>query len=186
MSRLSLPFAVGDISALARSLRAELADSDHTPGHVELLNMLARGAGWRNFQHFRAQADARDQLDAPPAPPPTPVDYQRVRRIARHFDAAGLLVRWPSKYTEQQLSLWAPWSHLPTRRILNEKQINQALTDLHSFGDYALLRRNLVEGGWLTRTADGSQYRRIEREPPPDALALIRHLAQRRAEMPAG
>lgn len=177
MSRLPLPFTVSDISALARSLRTELGGRDQLPGHVDLLNMLARGAGWRNFQHFRAQADAQARLDEPP-PPPEPVDYQRVRRVARHFDPAGLLIRWPSKFSEQQLGLWVLWSRLPARQVLIEKQINHALTDQHRFGDYALLRRNLVEGGWLVRTPDGSQYRRIEREPPPDALALIRHIAQ--------
>lgn len=176
MSRPSLPFTVGDISALARSLKTELADRDHMPGHLELLNMLARGGGWRNFQHFRAQADAQTRLEAS-SPPPPPVDYQRVRRVARHFDATGGLIRWPSKHTERQLSLWVLWSRLPARQSLGEKQINQILTEHHRFGDYALLRRHLVDDGWLTRTPDGSEYRRLERQPPPDALALIRHLA---------
>lgn len=179
MSKTPLPFSTDDISSLARSLHGQLAQHDHPPGHVALLNMLARGAGWRNFQHFRAQADAQAQLETPPPPPPAPVDYQRVRRMARHFDPTGGLVRWPSKYTERQLSLWVLWSRLPARCVLTEKQVNQALTDHHRFGDYALLRRNLVEDGWLVRTPNGAEYRRIERKPPPDALALIRHIAAR-------
>jgi hypothetical protein len=50
---------------------------------------------------------------------------------------------------------------------------------LHRFGDSALLRRELFDGGWVSRTPDGSDYRRIEREPPPEALALIQHLRLR-------
>jgi hypothetical protein len=179
MSRTPLPYAVGDISALARSLKAGLDGRDTLPGHVELLNMLARAGGWRNFQHFRAQSEARTLLEAPPAPPPEPVDYQRVRRIARHFDDAGRLMRWPGKFGEQQTCLWVIWSRLPARQTLAEKAVNQAITAQHGFGDYALIRRELIDGGWLTRTADGSEYRRVERQPPADAMALIRHLAGR-------
>jgi hypothetical protein len=40
-----------------------------------------------------------------------------------------------------------------------------------------LLRRELCDHDLLTRTADGRQYRRVERPPSPEALALIRHLA---------
>lgn len=178
MSRLPLPYAVGDISALARSLKNELADRDHTPGHVDLLNMLARAVGCRNFQHFRAQQAARDRLDAPP-PPVDQVDYLRVRRIARHYDDAGSMLRWPSKFSERQTCLWVLWSRLPARQVLTERQINAILQAHHRFGDHALLRRELVDNGHVTRTADGSQYRRVERQPSAEALALIRHLAPR-------
>ncbi|MCR6630707.1 MAG: DUF2087 domain-containing protein [Magnetospirillum sp.] len=177
MSRIPLPFHAEDISALARALKGELARCDHQPGHVELLNMLARSAGCRNFQHFRAQAAAREALAQPPAPPPQPVDYTRIRRVTRHFDPAGGLVRWPSKFSERQLCLWVMWSHLPARRVLSEKQVNELLVARHGFGDHVLIRRELVDGGWLDRTRDGAEYRRVERRPPADALALIGHLA---------
>ncbi|HTH17592.1 MAG TPA: DUF2087 domain-containing protein [Magnetospirillum sp.] len=176
MSRTPLPFHAEDISALARTLKGELGRCDHQPGHVELLNMLARSAGCRNFQHFRAQATAREKLETAPPPPPA-VDFVKVRRTARHFDPAGGLVRWPSKFSERQLCLWVLWSRLPSRRVLSEKQINEMLTLEHGFGDPALLRRELVDGGWLTRTRDGAEYRRVERRPPPEALALVNALA---------
>jgi hypothetical protein len=56
MSRTPLPLHVGDVCAFARSLGRQLADLERTPGHVELLNMLARASGHRNFQHLRATA----------------------------------------------------------------------------------------------------------------------------------
>lgn len=177
MSRTILPFHAEDISALARSLKGELASLDRQPGHVELLNMLARAAGCRNFQHFRAQSAAREALAQPPAPAQQPVDFVRVRRVARHFDAAGNLVRWPGKYSEQQMCLWVLWSRLPARAVMGEKQVNEVLNAHHGFGDYALIRRELVDGGWLTRTPDGREYRRVERKPPADAVALIGQLA---------
>ena len=58
MTRSLFPFYASDISSLARSLHTQLSAYGHTPGHVDLLNMLARAVGSRNFQHFRAQAIA--------------------------------------------------------------------------------------------------------------------------------
>ena len=52
MSRPVFPFAVGDISVLARSLHAQLSQRDGVPGHVELLNMLARAGGFQQLPAF--------------------------------------------------------------------------------------------------------------------------------------
>ncbi len=180
MSRSLLPFSTHDISAFARALNGQLAAHDGKPGHVELLNMLARSAGFRNYQHFRAQFDARDRLQASP-PTPSPVDYVEIERAVRHFDAAGVMVRWPAKASHRQLCLWALWSRLPAHAVLSEGQISELLRALHSFGDHALLRRELFGRGFVTRTRDGREYRRVERRPPPEALSIIHALISRRA-----
>ena len=72
MSRTVFPFAAQDVSALAKSLTRELEACDGKPGHVQLLNMLTRAVGYRNFQHFRAQHAAGDRLDAAPGGEPPP------------------------------------------------------------------------------------------------------------------
>lgn len=180
MSRIPLPFHCEDISALARSLNAQLTHADSRPGHVELLNMLARGGGYRNFQHFRAQFAARAQLEQTPAvpDPEPPVDYVRIRRLVRFFDGERRMIRWPGKLGQQQTCLWVVWSRIPAGQTLSEPQINARLQDVHLFGDHALLRRRLCDDGLVTRTRDGREYRRVERRPPSDALALIRCLGQ--------
>lgn len=97
MSRTPLPFHSEDISALARSLKDQLAGCESQPSHLELLNMLARANGYRNFQHYRAQLVALAQMESrPPAPEPEPVDFVRLKRLLRMFDSEGRLVRWPS------------------------------------------------------------------------------------------
>ncbi|MFV3131760.1 DUF2087 domain-containing protein [Niveispirillum sp. KHB5.9] len=181
MSREHLSFQVADISALAKSLKSQLETHEGPAGHVSLLNMLARGAGFRNFQHYRAQATALDRLEnPPPAPAPVPeVDLGRVRRLLRHFDEAGRLIRWPNKFNEQATCLWVLWSRLPARESMTEQGISRRLDVMHSFRDFALLRREMVEQGLVSRTPDCRDYRRIERQPPPDALALLRYLAPR-------
>lgn len=179
MSRTPLPYSAGDISALARSLRTHLAGREDPPGHVELLNILAKATGYRNFQHFRAQAAAQEHLAQEAAAPAPAVDHVRVVKVARCFDEAGCLARWPAKFGDQQSCLWVLWSRMPADRVLTEEQVNRVLRDNHRFGDHALLRREMCDQGLLSRTPDGREYRRVERKPPEEALALIRHLKPR-------
>jgi Uncharacterized protein conserved in bacteria (DUF2087) len=49
----------------------------------------------------------------------------------------------------------------------------------HLFGDHALLRRTLFDGGLVSRSVDGREYRR-ERKPPAEAIALIQYLSARK------
>jgi len=174
MTRTALPFATKDISALARSLQRELAAHDGAPGHVQLLNMLARAGGYRNFQHFRADLAAADRLAAPPPAPAEPADHRRVERVVRCFDAEGQMAAWPAKTSDQWLALWVLWSKIPPEAVMTEQQISAWLQDRHRFGDPALLRRELVQNGLMTRTLDCREYRRVERKPPAEALALIK------------
>lgn len=181
MSRTVLAFEAPDISALARTLHRGIAALDHPPGHVELLNLLARGAGYRNFQHLRADAAARQRLAAPPAPPAPPADHARCEKALRLFDPQGRLVRWPKKRNQQILCLWLLWSRLPSDATFAEREVNALLNAEHLFGDHALLRRELVDLGLFRRTPDGREYARIEREPPPEMATLISLLRRRSA-----
>lgn len=178
MSRVMLPYAVSDISALAKSIGRELAAAEGKASHVQLLNMLARAAGFRNYQHFRAGAEPAEIPGPAPRPPPAPAaDLALVERVVRHFDAGGRLLRWPSRDGHVRLALWALWARLEAGRAYGELEISAALKRLNAFGDHALLRRALVDYGLVSRTADCREYRRIEQAPPADALALIRRLA---------
>lgn len=177
MSRTLLPLHVGDISAFARSLGSQLADCERTPGHVELLNMLARSSGHKNFQHLRASA-MQTMQSSPPAPAPEPVDQARLKRLARLFDREGQLLRWPGKRGMEASCLWVIWSRIPARQSFSETQLNDLLNTLHRFGDHALLRRGLIDCGLMTRTPDGREYRRVELKPTAEALALLERLGR--------
>lgn len=179
MSRTLLPLIAADVSQMARQMTRELETCPGTSSHVQMLNMLARSAGYRNFQHLRAQWDAQNRLEQPQIAV-EPVDHRRVLRVSRHFDDAGKLLRWPKKSSERQLCLWVMWSEIPAGQTMSEAQINDRLAEIHHFGDHALLRRALCDLGMMERTIDGRIYRRVEIRPPADARALIRHLRQRR------
>lgn len=175
MSRQTIPLATADLSAFARHLAGQLA-RNATPGHVELINMLARAAGFRNFQHLRAAAVAGQRLDAPEPP----CDQTLVERALRYFDGTGMMQDWPARRSLQILCLWALWAQLPAGPALHERALNARLNTLHSFGDAALLRRDMVGLGLLARTTDGTAYTRRESPPPPEARALIRRITARR------
>ncbi|MFD1343617.1 DUF2087 domain-containing protein, partial [Litorisediminicola beolgyonensis] len=73
MTRQPVSLTIPDLSRFARSLRGGLAQP---PGQQETLNLLARAAGFRNFQHLSAR-----QRGAPP-----PADAEAVARALRAFD----------------------------------------------------------------------------------------------------
>lgn len=183
MSKTLLSVTVPDVSALAKTLRRELDARQSHPSHVELLNIIARGAGFRNFQHLRAAQMAQVRLAATPeASEPEPVDHKRIEQVARCFDAGGVMVRWPKKTSQQKLALWWCWAALPARRDLAEREVNEILKRMNGFGDHVLIRRELVDWGMVSRSTDCKVYRRIETRPPAEAAALIRHLEAKRRE----
>ncbi len=176
MSRDLIPLSTPDLSGFARQLAQQLGARGSAPSHLELLNMLARAAGFRNHQHLRAAQSARQRLDAGPEPG---ADYRLVERALACFDAAGRLARWPARRQVQILCLWALWARLPQDASLSEMQINALLDGWHLFGDRALLRRDMIGLGLMRRAEGGRDYRRLGQRPPPEAKALLRALAAR-------
>lgn len=175
MSKTAMPFYAADVSALARNLRRQLDGFEKAPSHLELLNLLAKAGGYKNFQHLKAAHD----VCAPRRPLPLSapeIDFRMVKRLVRFFDANGRLVRWPGKFSQRVICLWVLWSRLAARTTYTEQEISRFLGEQHLFGDHALLRRELVDRDMVERTADGRQYRRREMRPPAEALELLKLL----------
>lgn len=179
MTKTPLPLATDDMSTFARHLARQLGDN--APSHLSLMNMLARAAGFQNIQHLRSVHSAAHLLPDPDIAP-EPMDHRLLMRPLHQFDAAGRLCQWPSRRAVQTLALYAFWAVLPAETALTEKEVNAALNAEHVFGDPATLRRTMIAAKLLTRTKDGSEYRRVEHLPPAEARALIAHLKPRRAE----
>lgn len=161
-------------------MREQLAKSPEPPGHVEMLNLLCRSAGFRNYQHCKGVMEARQrQRQRLAAPAPTvapPVDYEIIERAAHLFDEQGRLLRWPTRRGLQMLCLWVLWSRLASRTSFTEKQISELIKRWHVFGDHALLRRSLIGWGLVQRNQDGTDYRRIEQKPPAELRPLLDRL----------
>lgn len=78
--------------------------------------------------------------------------------LKSYLDQEGRLTQWPSKRTLQQAALDYLVTKLESGRVYSEKEINQQLNSWHTFGDPALLRRELYERGLLNRHKDGTEY----------------------------
>jgi hypothetical protein len=176
MKKTPVPLCAEDMTSFTRALSRQLGLQ--SPSHLTLMNMLARAAGFQNLQHMRANTAAVDRL-ARQVEGQT-FDARAVERALHQFDAMGHLKRWPAKRAVQTLALWALWAVLPAGAVLQERDVNQRLAPEHLFGDPATLRRTMISCGMLARQPDGSDYRRIEKEPPAEAKALIRVLTARR------
>jgi hypothetical protein len=180
MTRELTPLHAADLSAFAKHLRTALAlridNGTGLPGHVEMLNLLARAAGHRNVQALKAAAAARP---APAAPhrwhgPRHAALTPAADRVLRVFDDGARLLRWPNKRAEQLLALWCLWMLFDGKRRYREREINEVLNAHHAFGDHCLLRRELVATGLLSRTTGGEEYRKTPARPTEEAAALMR------------
>ena len=197
MSRTPLPLLVPDASQFARSLGQALktrhATGSPPPGHVELLNLMARALGHRNLQSLQAAtpppqaAPARTATTATasntaslPRPvlaaedaPPSLALTAHARKALAQFDNRGRLARWPHKLSVQRLAMWVLWSRFDGRRVYTEREVNDILRAAHSFGDHATLRRELINHHLMSRKPDCSDYRKLPARPDDEARALL-------------
>ncbi|MBV7508672.1 DUF2087 domain-containing protein [Bacillus sp. sid0103] len=78
--------------------------------------------------------------------------------VKKYFpgELEGRLKKFPLREKEKLVILRKIVEHVKCERTYDEKELNQLL--LTFYDDYALLRRYLIEYGFLDRKADGSQY----------------------------
>ncbi|MEA4933051.1 MAG: DUF2087 domain-containing protein [Lawsonibacter sp.] len=78
--------------------------------------------------------------------------------VAKFLDGAGKITQMPQK----KKNLVAILDYLAGKFEFNleytEKEVNTICTEWHTFGDYFLLRRELIDHGFLCRELDGSRY----------------------------
>ncbi|WP_171014073.1 DUF2087 domain-containing protein [Chitinivorax sp. B] len=179
MSKILLPFHTDDISAFARAMCRQLAARTDVPSHLEMLNILARAAGFQNFQSYRElaihQQDAANDANASQV-----ALTANAKKLISYLDDSGRLTRWPNKYTVQQLSIWYLWTLFIPRHKYTEREVNEVLKAFNTFGDHVILRRELVNAGLLWRTPDGAQYRKQPSKPSDEVMTMIREIRRLR------
>ena len=68
------------------------------------------------------------------------------------------IIRWPKKAIEKEFILeYISKKFIPNRKY-SEKEINQIIIENILFEDYVLIRRELIERGYLNRTKDCKEY----------------------------
>lgn len=80
--------------------------------------------------------------------------------LENYLDDDGRITRWPGKkhVADQEVILAYLADKFEVGRNYTEREVNAILKQYHTFADWALLRRELFERGYLNRLADGTQY----------------------------
>ena len=82
-----------------------------------------------------------------------------MKRFKNFISENGTIKQWPSKSLLKQMALIYIWNKLDQDRTYTSKKISETIDSMIEFGDFALIRRELFDRGYLDRTADGSEYR---------------------------
>ena len=84
------------------------------------------------------------------------MNYSEV--LKNYLDNQGRLQAWPSRRNKGQFQQWALEylvSQFEPDLYYTEREVNTLLMQYHTFGDPALLRRELFERGLVDRGKDG-------------------------------
>ena len=191
MSKELFSLQIADVSAFARTLGQALhqrhASKPEPPGQVELLNLIARTQGQRNWSALRlalrlkpqpvqaavgAQSVLRPLPDADLAAALVPLT-DNARKALAQFDQRGRLMRWPVKYSVQKLVMWVLWTRFDGKRSYTEPEVNAILKAANLFFDHATLRRELINHRLMSRQSDCTDYRKLPMRPDDETRALL-------------
>ncbi|MFZ5351871.1 MAG: DUF2087 domain-containing protein [Bacillota bacterium] len=81
-----------------------------------------------------------------------------MKTIENYLDCEKRVKAWPSKKEGKLIVLKYLASKFEYGTFYTEKQVNRIISDMHTFNDYFILRRELVESKLLGRTRDCSKY----------------------------
>ena len=188
MTKELFSLQIADVSAFARTLGQALhtrhASKPQPPGQVELLNLIARTQGQRNWSALRLalrqqpaplagqRAGAQASAEPPAEPPAVPLS-DNARKALAQFDQRGRLMRWPVKYSVQKLVMWVLWTRFDAKRSYTEPEVNAILKAANLFFDHATLRRELINHRLMSRQSDCTDYRKLPLRPDDETRALL-------------
>ncbi len=86
------------------------------------------------------------------------MNEEEVKLVERFLDEEGRVKQFPSKQTPRDAVLKYLAEKFAPDTDYKEREVNAILTQWHTFNDYFILRRSLVEAGYLHRLNDGSKY----------------------------
>lgn len=93
--------------------------------------------------------------------------------IVRFLDEKGRVKIWPAK-REMKIEIL---KYIATKfeygRFYTEKEVNAIIESWHTFGDYFMIRRGLIDYWLLSRTKSGSSYWKEETGETADIIRPI-------------
>jgi len=81
-----------------------------------------------------------------------------MEEVKKFLDKDEKIKIWPAKKNSKLEVLKYLASKFECGKNYKEKEVNDIIEKWHTFGDYFLLRRGMIENKLLLRTRDGSKY----------------------------
>lgn len=78
--------------------------------------------------------------------------------IKGFLDAEGKIIQLPTNHKKRCVLLEYLAEKFNFDRIYTEREVNEICNMWNTFGDFFVLRRELVDNGFLCRERDGSRY----------------------------
>lgn len=80
------------------------------------------------------------------------------QNVIMSFDAGHKVAKWPKKTINKHQVLQYLFTKFELGKNYSEREVNQILEEWHTFKDSTMLRRALVDQGFMSRRHDGSEY----------------------------
>ena len=90
--------------------------------------------------------------------------------LEKILDENGVVTRCPSKFGQRLLVVEYVAKAFRPDHTYTELEVNDVIRSKIAFSDYVTLRRELVDFGFLTRSADCREYRRAAELPTAEAI----------------
>lgn len=85
-------------------------------------------------------------------------------RVENYLNKEGKIKVWPAKQEAKLAVLRYLGGKFEPGRDYTEGEVNAIVAANHTFGDYFLLRREMIERRVMARTPDGARYWRLEND----------------------
>lgn len=84
-------------------------------------------------------------------------------KLKGYLNSEGQLTQWASKKHRQKQLLMLAYiaEHFDAQKTYTELEVNAIINQWHTFGDHALLRRELIDMHLMSRTTDGRVYKLV-------------------------
>jgi len=83
---------------------------------------------------------------------------KQIIKVKQFLDSSGKITQLPQKQKARRALLEYLTEKFDPGRTYSEREVNAICSQWHTFGDYFLLRRELVDHDLLCRERDGSRY----------------------------
>ena len=78
--------------------------------------------------------------------------------ISPFLDDEGRIKQWPAASKTKIAVVGYLAGKFDKNRVYNEKEVNEIINEWHTFNDYFLLRRSLIDFKFMGRTRNGTEY----------------------------